>query len=360
MKFFCALILFVSSFCSTQGCPLLSSCASREFKACVFDNTCRKLTTLNLANKGLYGTIPAKFNSYYGVDLEGDADANKPKVVLTKLELQQNQLSGLVRNLLTPTLTEVNLAGNPFTSANQELTNARPNIKKINLAGTSQTTLDWIGDKLPNLEYLNVANNQLTDGGLSAIAKFTKLTELDLSGNSQITDLTALVVLTKLKTLNVGNNAALKKQVDILTSGADPDTKRSQFVTIRISEVKEMAKLNGADLLSLKNNVNAQQQTFNTFGNTFEERVSELENKLSQLNGACFAQTVGQNQGQSNPGFNVGAPPQNDAGALKPGGGRRLADCIKTVAPDGVVVRDMASAAGLISVAAATVAAVLL
>jgi hypothetical protein len=252
-----------------------------------------------------------------------------------------------------------NLAGNPFTSANQELTKQRPAITKLNLAGTSQTSLNWIGDKLPNLEYLNVANNQLTNGGLLAITKLTKLKELDLSGNSQITDLTALVVLTNLKTLNVGNNEALKKQVDILTSGADPDTKRSQFVTSKISEVQEMALLNVADLESLKNDVNGKVQTLNDFGNNIEGRVAELENRLSQLNGACFAQAVGQNQGQNknNPGFNVGAPPKHDADALKPGGGRRLADCIKT---DQVKVVDMASAAGLISVAAATVAAVLL
>jgi len=118
-----------------------------------------------------------------------------------------------------------------------------------------------------------------------------------------------------------------------------------------------MAELNVADLESLKNNVNGQVQTLSNFGNNIEGRVAELENKLSQLNQACFAQGVGQNQGQSRPGFNVGAPPQNDANGLNPGGGRRLADCIKT---DQFVVRDVASAAGLISVAAATVAAVLL
>lgn len=118
-----------------------------------------------------------------------------------------------------------------------------------------------------------------------------------------------------------------------------------------------MAQLNVDDLESLKNDVNGKVQTLNDFGNNIEGRVAELENRLSQLNQACFAQGVGQNQGQSRPGFNVGAPPQNDANGLNPGGGRRLADCIKT---DQFVVRDVASAAGLISVAAATVAAVLL
>ena len=108
MKIFCALILFVSSWCSTQGCQLLSnSCSSRQFQTCIFDNACRQLTSLNLANKGLNGPAPAKFNQLYSTNLNGDPDNGIPKVKLTKLELQQNQLVGLIRNLLTPTLTEV-------------------------------------------------------------------------------------------------------------------------------------------------------------------------------------------------------------------------------------------------------------
>jgi len=201
-----------------------------------------------------------------------------------------------------------------------------------------------------------VANNQLTNAGLLGITKLAKLTELDLSGNSQITDLTALVVLTNLKKINVGDNKSLKQQIEILTSGASLETKRSQLVTSKISEVQVLAEGNVGDLQTLKDSVATSVQTLKQYNENLEERIAELENKLSQLNQACFAGQT--SQGQQKPKFNVDAPPKNDADSFKPGVRRRLAgDCLKGT--DAVRV-SLASAAGLISVAAATVAAVLL
>ena len=117
-----------------------------------------------------------------------------------------------------------------------------------------------------------------------------------------------------------------------------------------------MAQGNINELKTLKNSVGTNVQNLKQLGENLEERVAELENKLSQLNQACFAGQT--SQGQRKPKFNVDAPPKKDADSFNPGGSRRLADDCLT-GPDAVAA-SLASAAGLISVAAATVAAVLL
>merc|ERR1712048_967812 len=299
-----------------------------------------------------------QYHQVFGDDIEGNPANGKPKVVLKKLEIQQNTISGNIGILLTPTLTEANLAGNPFTNLNQNLFGPRPLLKKLNLAGTSQSDVNWIGDKLPNLEYLNVANNQLTDGGLLAISKLTKLKELDVSGNAGITDLSALAVLQNLKTITVGNNEALKKQVTVLTSGADPASKRSSIMSNKMDVIRQTVANNVANLETFQQSVNNQVKTLNDFSNNVDARVARLEAKLQQLNQACFAGTASQNPQDSGEGNQIALPPSNDAGPIF-GGGRRLADCIKDGKSTFVAV-DTASTAGLISVLVAMVAAVLL
>lgn len=204
-----------------------------------------------------------------------------------------------------------------------------------------------------------LANNQLTNAGILAITKLTKLTELDLSGNNQITDLTALAVLTNLKTIKV-DKESLKTQVGILTSGASPDTKRSQLVSSKINEIQLLAQDNIGEIQTLKDSVGGSVQTLTTYSENLEERVAELELKLSQLNQACFAANLNQNsnsQGQRTPGFNVDAPPNDDSASFTSGGRRLADDCIKKD-PNAEAVDG--SATGLISIAASTVAALFL
>merc|ERR1712048_1205425 len=185
--------------------------------------------------------------------------------------------------------------------------------------------------------------------------------ELDVSGNAGITDLSALAVLQNLKTITVGNNEALKKQVTVLTSGADPASKRSSIMSNKMDDIRQTVANNVANLETFQQSVNNQVKTLNDFSNNVDARVARLEAKLQQLNQACFARTASQNPQDSGEGNQIALPPSNDAGPIF-GGGRRLADCIKD-GKDGkstFVAVDTASTAGLISVLVAMVAAVLL
>lgn len=362
MKTFCALILFVSSWYSTDGCRL-TSCAGASFQNCPgwTDDSCRKLTTLNLAAKGLNGPVPFRIYQLYGTNINGNADDGISKVALQKVYLQQNQLSGSIGAIIDcPTIKEINVEGNAGMTSNQKITKPNTNLEILNVGGTSQTNLNWLDNtKIPNLKTLKLANNQLTNAGILAITKLTKLTELDLSGNNQITDLTALAVLTNLKTIKV-DQESLKTQVTILTSGASPDTKRSQLVSNKINEIQLLAQGNIGEIQTLKDSVGGSMQTLTTYSENLEERVAELELKLSQLNQACFAANLNQNsnsQGQRTPGFNVDAPPNDDSASFTSGGRRLADDCIKKDPKVGAV---NGSATGLISIAASTIAALFL
>lgn len=153
---------------------------------------------------------------------------------------------------------------------------------------------------------------------------------------------------------------SLKTQVGILTSGASPDTKRSQLVSSKINEIQELAQDNIGEIQTLKDSVGGSVQTLTTYSENLEERVAELELKLSQLNQACFAANLNQNsnsQGQRTPGFNVDTPPNDDSASFTSGGRRLADDCIKKD-PNAEAVDG--SATGLISIAASTVAALFL
>merc|ERR1712224_761016 len=99
-------------------------------------------------------------------------------------------------------------------------------------------------------------------------------------------------------------------------------------------------------------------QTLKTNSESLEERVAELENKLSLLNQACFvgdtnrnSNSQGQNkQGQTNPDYTVDRPDETGGGGIFGGGRRLAADCLPA----------KVDATGLISVAASTVAALFL
>lgn len=109
MKTFCALILFISSWYSTDGCRL-TSCAGAPLQNCPgwSDDSCRKLTTLNLATKGLNGPVPFKIYQLYGTNINGNADDGISKVALQKVYLQQNQLSGSIGAIIDcPTIKEM-------------------------------------------------------------------------------------------------------------------------------------------------------------------------------------------------------------------------------------------------------------
>jgi len=124
-----------------------------------------------------------------------------------------------------------------------------------------------------------------------------------------------------------------------------------------------MAQNNVGSIESLKNSVGGNVQTLKTNSESLEERVAALEQRLTLLNQACFVGDINQNsisqgqnsQGQANPGLTV-APPSG--GSFFRSGGRRLAE--QALADDCFPAKVEASAAGLISVAASTVATLFL
>merc|ERR1712187_56207 len=150
----------------------------------------------------------------------------------------------------------------------------------------------------------------------------------------------------------------------VLTSGADPASKRSSIMSNKMDDIRQTVANNVANLETFQQSVNNQVKTLNDFSNNVDARVARLAAKIQQLNQACFAGTAGtagQNPQDSGEGNQIALPPSNDAGPIF-GGGRRLADCIKD-GKDGkstFVAVDTASTAGLISVLVAMVAAVLL
>lgn len=221
-------------------------------------------------------------------------------------------------------------------------------LEKLNLEGTAQTNVKWLQNKVPNLKELILANNQISD--LSPILSMKKLTSLNLSGNtqiknlapltgltnlhtldvtglSQINDLTPLTALTKLKTLNV--DKSMENQRNIITSSGSPESKRTQLVSNSISDVKVLSGDNAKTIKQLSASLDNNVQALTQNNQALEKRVADLEAKLSQLNQACFAETT--------------IPSR-----------RRLGDgCI----PQAV---SSVPAAGLLSVAAATILAMVL
>lgn len=336
MKTISAIILLVSSWRSVHGCQL-ATCTGQSFDQCPgwSDQECRDETTLNLANKGLYGPITAQFYQLYGTQIDGDAAAGIKAVELTTVDLQDNTLTGTVSHILDcPTLENVNLKGNQFGSEQTLNTNA-DGLKSLNIAGTSQTDVNWLNNKAPNLEILNLANNQISN--LSPITTLTKLTTLDLSGNTQITDLTVLAALTSLTTLTV--DPALQQQSDILTSGGTPETKRSALIAASISK------------LSAAVDVGMQGMTQRNLD--LESRVAALERKLAQLNSACLVGDGGFTQpiaGDDDGGYsNPSVPDDTDSPIV---GGRRLQQGSDCIPADPSSVVDSGSATGLVSAAA--------
>lgn len=256
------------------------------------DQNCRAQPTLNLAAKGLFGDIPANFYQLYGTQINGDAAAGIKKVELTKVELQDNQLTGVISHILDcPTVKDVNLKGNAVGSE-QTINTAADGLESLNMEGTSQTHVKWLINKAQNLKILNLANNQISD--ISPITGLTKLTTLDLSGNIAIKDLTALASLTSLTTLTV--DPSLQQQANILTSGGSAETKRSQLIALSIGEIKDVAAANADTIADLTSSMSTSMQAMTSTNQALESRVAALERKLALLNSACLAEDTGYNQ----------------------------------------------------------------
>lgn len=206
----------------------------------------------------------------------------------------------------------------------------------LNLKGTSQTDVKWLDGKTPNLDTLNLANNKISD--LLPLAKMTKLTTLDLTGNPNIADLTALTSLKSLKSLKV--DARLKKQADIILSGGNPETKRGALVAVSVADsigaVKTLVTANTGKITQLSSSVDTRVAALTAKNQALEAKLTDLTNKLNQINKACFA---------------------------APGPGRRLSDtgCLKSPGGEaGAVVSDDATMTSLVSAAAVVVMAMFL
>lgn len=340
MKSICATILLIASWRSVHGCEL-ATCAGKAFQNCGWtDQNCRKSPTLNLANKGLSGAIPAKFYNLYGKNIGGIPDQGIEKVVTTKVYLQNNQLTGSIGHILgCKTLKEVNLEGNKGLTSTQNILSAATKLENLNIAETSQTDVKWLADKVPNLLILNLAKNNIKD--LSPILTMKKLTTLDLTGNPQITDLTALTALTTLKTLTV--DPSLAKQRDIIISGGTPDLKRSQLVGVSISDVKGLASGNTDKITRLSASVDTSVAAMRQQNQALETRILALERYLSQINRLCLPKNAVLPQPGDLPG--TGTVP--NAGGDADIGGRRLSGtgCASVVSS--------ATASGVLSAAAA-------
>lgn len=309
MKAFCVSFALISSLASVHGCTL-ESCALKEFRNCLFnDNSCRGKETLNLQGKTLSGVIPVAFYTLLGTTLQGNADEGIPAVKLKKVYMQNNGFT-VARNLFAcSTIEEINLQGNPLSST-QTIGKPSNALVTLNLASTSQTNVKWLQSKVPNLKTLNLANNQISDlsplasmkkltslnlannpqiSDISTLASMKTLTSLDLRGNKKITDLTPLVELTGLTDIKV--EAPLQRQARIIASKSTAATKRSQIVSAEIGDIQQVAVTNKASIEGITK-LTSTIPALTEKNKNLESRIKSLEEKLAQLNQACFAKTT--------------------------------------------------------------------
>jgi len=335
MKTSSALLIFISSWCSAYGC-LLEKCRFSQFQTCAgwSDNSCRTKTALNFAAKDLSGFVPSAFYSLIGTTINGNKDDGIPKVNVKQVLLQGNSIITGVEHIFDcPTIQEINLESNPIQSTGIKIKTTTA-LQTLNLKGTLQTDVKWLDGKTPNLKTLNLANNKISD--LLPLAKMTKLTTLDLTGNPNIADLTALTSLTSLKSLKV--DARLKKQADIIVSGGNPETKRGALVAVSVADsigaVKTLVTANTGKITQLSSSVDTRVAALTAKNQALEAKLTDLTNKLNQINKACFA---------------------------APGPSRRLSDtgCLKS-GDAGAVVSDDATMTSLVSAAAVVVMAMFL
>jgi hypothetical protein len=161
---------------------------------------------------------------------------------LERLDLSHTRISdeGLLHLRPARQIRELNLLyAEQITDLGLNAIKGWTNLRRLNVRGTriSDPTLTIIG-KLPQLEYLDIANTNVTEAGLDSLVPLTKLKHLAI-GRSRFRDdaLAVLRLLTTLESLDLsGPGGAVRNQ--------RADTGRIPEALVQaVSELKELRTL---------------------------------------------------------------------------------------------------------------------
>ncbi|MEI6139471.1 MAG: leucine-rich repeat domain-containing protein [Mariniphaga sp.] len=164
---------------------------------------CPNLKNLNLNNNLLSDGWPKIFyrsTNEFRNSLEGPSEPSLPNLQslsFSNKSIEMTTLDSLIKAF--PNLQSLDLHGckpqiasTRFIDSNFKKLKDLKKLQFLNLSrcpNTKDSLLDCLASNLPNLESLNLSyNNQITDAGLKALRKLTKLTSLNLMGCDKLTE----------------------------------------------------------------------------------------------------------------------------------------------------------------------------
>lgn len=291
------------------GPEVCASHNNQEYTLKISDLTgiehCVNLVTLSLVNQRITNISPLS-----------------NLVKLTKLDLRNNELSGVPITDISPItnlveLEELNLSQSKITDV-LYLSNLHK-MKKLNLMGTKIDNIDFIKN-MPNLEYVDLSLNRIYD--VTALKDAKNLTVIRISDNPdsdserKIEDISILANLKKLEELHIANHkisdiSVLKnfpylKFIDVQENdieNLEPLLMLNNLSTVWVRGNKEgldnnianykkakelFAKLNKeiltrTDIATIDELISSESNIKNYFANSTISKLNEIKNELAQV-----------------------------------------------------------------------------
>lgn len=181
-------------------------------------------------------------------------------VWLTKLSVQNNQLTNLSSLTSMLSLVELDASGNQIKTV-PPLTRLT-SLRSVDLSGNALAAIGWISNH-KTLTSLNLSNNLITD--IAPIATCSALTDLDVSSNL-FTSTVALAGCSRLETLNISDN-------DIASLADLKDLTLLSNLSAAHTKISTVEPLSGLTALT----------TLNVSGTTVRDFTPLAESKLKNL-----------------------------------------------------------------------------